>query len=589
MRDGDLPTLQDILEKDIAMTCPGAATHPSSASTSRALADIPNGHSNMVERTKLSARPMKSAKDSRKQHVPGHVRELSKLITPFRVSKSMVHKRYGLEMEHSIQALAHHLVKPEPFQEPFNPTKLSHDLFAARESVSRLYEHIRHALREGDSRAKWLNMVGMWPRVTLTALLAELRTTSEVRFGLGVKEALVTLGVAVIQYQRLLRLQDAVQKDRRQQVDDERNNPGHINWSPMEFVDWLLLEIESNIMIRPEQVDVALGTISPASRQNSVLQLLMGKGKTSCILPMVALALSNGNLFRIIVPRPLLLQSAQIMQAKLGGLLNREILHLPFSRKTPTDKTLMQTYCQLHTYIQKQNGVVLALPEHILSFKLSGLQRLCDGKVEEATMMIKAQAWLDRHARDVLDECDVSLAIRTQLIYPSGSQQTVDGHPLRWQTVQALLDLITLYLDDLTRKFPHSIEVVKRAGFPFIYFLRPDVEEYLVSQIVQKICRGQTVVLPTAEFSASSQQDIRDFISMASVDAEVTARVLGMFSQKRHLIDVVYHLRGLFVHRILLSTLKKRWNVQFGLHPTRDPIAVPYQVRIFPSECMIGY
>ena len=195
-------------------------------------------------------------------------------------------------------------------------------------------------------------------------------------------------------------------------------------------------------------------------------------------------------------------------------------------------------------------------------------------------MMIKAQTWLDRHARDVLDECDVSLAIRTQLIYPSGSQQTIDGHPLRWQTIQTLLDLVLSYLDDLVKRFPNSIEIVPRLGFPLIYFLRKDVEDYLFNQMVQKICQGQTAVLPVVDFDPSRQEDIREFISLPLVEPEVIGRIADMFESNQHLVDVVYHLRGLFVHRILLSTLKKRWNVQYGLHPTRDPIAVPYQVSL---------
>ncbi|KAH4934580.1 hypothetical protein HBI79_087720 [Parastagonospora nodorum] len=581
MRGGGLPTIQDILEKNITQMH-GLSMKPSVGPGPRILVDIPNGNANTPGRTMTSA-PPNHAKGARKQFVPDHIRELSKIIGPFRASPSLIHRRYGDELDHSIEALAKHLAKPESTQEPFNPTKLSNDLFAARESVRIIHEQLRHAFSKGDSRAKWLSMVGLWPSMSPVTLLTELRTTSGVSFGAGVKAALVNFGVAITQYQRLLRLQDATQKERRQQVDDERSNPGHTNWSPFEMADWLLLEIESNIMIRPEQVDVALGTIAPASRQNSVLQLLMGKGKTSCILPMVALVLSNENLFRVILPRPLLLQSAQIMQAKLGGILNREVIHLPFSRRTPTGKPLMQAYCQLHSYIQKQKGVVLALPEHILSFKLSGLQRLCDGKVEEATMMIKAQAWLDRHARDVLDECDVSLAIRTQLIYPSGSQQTVDGHPLRWQTIQALLSLIVTYLNDLSKRYPHSIEVVKRTGFPLIYFLRPDVENHLTDQLVQSICTGQTEILPVRAYSTSSQQDIQKFISEPLLDVDVTTRVLEMFVEDRHLVNVVYHLRGLFVHRILMSTLKKRWNVQYGLHPSRDPIAVPYQAKGVPS------
>ncbi len=38
------------------------------------------------------------------------------------------------------------------------------------------------------------------------------------------------------------------------------------------------------------------------------------------------------------------------------------------------------------------------------------------------------------------------------------------------------------------------------------------------------------------------------------------------------------------MHRILLLTLKKRWNVQYDLHPSRDPIAVPFHAKGVPSE-----
>lgn len=48
-------------------------------------------------------------------------------------------------------------------------------------------------------------------------------------------------------------------------------------------------------------------------------------------------------------------------------------------------------------------------------------------------------------------------------------------------------------------------------------------------------------------------------------------------------MKIVNLLRGLFVHRILISSLKKRWNVQYGLHPTRAPIAVPFLAKSVPS------
>ena len=76
---------------------------------------------------------------------------------------------------------------------------------------------------------------------------------------------------------------------------------------------------------------------------------------------------------------------------------------------------------------------MLPQPDHILSFKLSGLQALADNRLATAGNMISVQSWLDRYFRTVIDECDFTLAVKTQLIYPSGTQLAVDGHPYRWK------------------------------------------------------------------------------------------------------------------------------------------------------------
>lgn len=47
---------------------------------------------------------------------------------------------------------------------------------------------------------------------------------------------------------------------------------------------------------------------------------------------------------------------------------------------------------------------------------------------------------------------------------------------------------------------------------------------------------------------------------------------------------MLHLLRSLISQRVLLLCLKKRWNVQYGLHPHRAPIAVPYEAKGVPSE-----
>ncbi|KAF2707824.1 hypothetical protein K504DRAFT_410495 [Pleomassaria siparia CBS 279.74] len=578
LRGGEIPTLQELLQQKISnVGTSGSKNAPKPLST------LPNGITRTV--TDLSIQPVDTIQRSAKAFSPPpHIKELSNIISAFRCSTSSVQKRYGDELQESITQLVHHMAEPEAVQVVFNPTHLASQIFNTKAAFRGAMDRIRIDLRKRDHRATWLRYAG-WPKMTPVTLLTELRSTSHVSFGEGTKEALVDLGLKITEHQRLLRIRDAISSNKQQQLREETINTGHTNWNPLRHIDWLLLEIDSNILIRPEQVEVALATISPQSGENSVLQLLMGKGKTSTIMPMVGLELADRKqLFRIIVPRSLLLQSAQIMQTKLGGLLNRETLHIPFSRRTPTNTNTMKTYCDLHSQLQRNSGILLALPEHILSFKLSGLQRLCEGRMIEATMMIGAQNWLEKHSRDVLDESDQNLAIRTQLIYPSGSQTTVDGHPLRWQTIQSILRLIRSYLPDIQHDLPRSIEVVNRLrGYPLIYFLRQNAEEQLTTQIVREICQGQTSILPCVEVSDHVRKDLESFIASPVVKADVVSRVNELFKDRLHLMNVAYLLRGLFVHRILLSTLKKRWNVQFGLHPDRDPIAVPFLAKGVPS------
>lgn len=513
------------------------------------------------------------------------IKALREIVKNFQDSSVLTQQIYGSELDKSITSLVELNDQPSVDVPVYNSSEIETEIKQAEQNCRIMYYNIIQALDVTDRRATWLKYAGLWPDVTKLSLFAQLNSSLETSFGGCMKEALVQYGTEITALQRLLRIEDAEKQGKHQQRVNEQVNSGHDNWCPLNYTDWLLLEIDSNIMLRPEQVDVAKATISPSSGRNSVVQLLMGKGKTSCILPMVALMLANQHLLRIVVPRSLLLQSAQQIQLKLGSLLNREIIHIPFSRRTPTNESSMGKFADMHTNVRESKGVMLALPEHILSFRLSGIQRLCDSRKKEGAAMVNFQSWLDHNARDVLDECDVSLAIRTQLIYPSGSQMLVDGHPLRWQVVQNLLRLVLQHIRKLMTRFPRSIEVVHRAHgtydqgvYPLIYFLRDDIQDYLIQGLVDDIVQGRFHFLPSGEIPPRSQADIRDFISNVDVSSAVMKRLEKIYRDKQHLMKVLFHVRGLFVHRILLTTLRKRWNVQYGLHPDRVPVAVPYLV-----------
>lgn len=302
---------------------------------------------------------------------------------------------------------------------------------------------------------------------------------------------------------------------------------------------------------------------------------------------MVAAVLADKKkLLRVVVPKPLLLQTAQLLHARLGGLLGREVRHVPFSRKTSTNSETIEAFYKIHREVLKSSGVMLALPEHMLSFMLSGLQRLSDARISEAKQMVQIQSWMKKVSRDVLDECDFTLAVRTQLIYPSGSQKTVDGYPHRWETAEALLRLVEGHLWNLQSDFRQSIQVVQRpqGGFPVVFFLRKDVEDALIARLVDDICSGRTSIVLTRDCTKPELLAMKYFITDAKVGQRTAEKIAQMFPDKPAMKKNLYLLRGLLVHRILLLTLKKRWNVQYGLHPNRDPIAVPFHAKGVPSE-----
>ncbi|KAF4980380.1 hypothetical protein FZEAL_3610 [Fusarium zealandicum] len=508
-------------------------------------------------------------------------------------SKSAVRSRYASDFRGSLEAfrrLDHSMGSfKNAMQTREAPIKLK------TENVEQQFQRLQAAFNSpspacSSRRIYWLKAGGLWPIVTKATVLARLGfAASQKTFGSGMRKAIVEMGMNITKLQREIRLHDLALKKVSGRYHEEDSNEGHSNWSPEDYPDWLLLEIESNMMIRPVQIDVALATISPESGSNSVLQMNMGQGKTSCIIPMAAAALANREqLVRVIVPKALLQQTAQLLQARLGGILGRNIRHVPFSRRTPTTEKNIRAFLSIHRETLKSAGVMICQPEHNMSFMLSGRQRLLDEQPAQAGPMIKVQDWLTRVSRDILDESDYTLAVRTQLIYPSGSQMTVDGHPHRWLIVEAVLRLVDDHLVGLPYKFPNSISVILRegGGFPFVFFLRQDVEDELVRNLTADICQGAGGILPLAEqaMPTGDRVAVKDFISSTRPRPSSIERVRALCPDKPSLRQTIYLLRGLLVNRILMMTLKKRWNVEYGLHPRRDPIAVPFHAKGVPSE-----
>ncbi len=515
------------------------------------------------------------------------LRELEDIISPFVHSEVPVRRIYGEYLDHSLVALRNVGMKQSHDTLSIDQVHLTATLTSCEAAVKSRFDLICKELNRHPSFA-WLSRGGLWPNLTPVTILENLGSGSGVQLSGLLKDTTIAYGVLITIWQRLMRIEAASRIGNIAQLRELFDNEGHREWSPNDYPGWLLLEIENNILIRTDQCKVAKAMIIPESGSSSVLQMNMGQGKSSVIIPMIAAMLADKKqLFRVIVPKPLLLQMAQLLQARLGGLLGRAVKHVPFSRRSSTSKDNIMAYLDLHRESLKAQGIVLALPEHLLSFKLSGLQRLSSGAVEEAAFMMRVQSWLTSKSRDVLDECDYSLAVKTQLVYPSGAQRMVDGHPHRWKVVQAVLKLVKGTVEQLHLEFPRSIEVTAPGSsgrFPAIHFSQDRVKDALIERVTESVCRGEGGLLPINDCTNAELEAVADLLNKRRFTKEEMLKVSDLFRTRQAARQAVLILRGLLVYRILLMALTKRWNVQYGLHPRRDPVAVPYQAKGVPSE-----
>jgi hypothetical protein len=128
------------------------------------------------------------------------------------------------------------------------------------------------------------------PRLSPTFWLSQLHSDRFVHLSEAWKDTMVEYALAITSLHRARRL--LALSDRFADLIEEFSHAGHKNWKPREFPETLLLEAESGILIRAEQEDIA-SEMRNADARNIVLQLLMGGGKSSTIVPMLAAYFTN--------------------------------------------------------------------------------------------------------------------------------------------------------------------------------------------------------------------------------------------------------------------------------------------------------
>ncbi|KLU86149.1 hypothetical protein MAPG_05168 [Magnaporthiopsis poae ATCC 64411] len=506
-------------------------------------------------------------------------------------AKSDFEKRYADDLERSADALGNHLELPPIALQSLGQIQEALRIYS---SQCRSYRKALHEALEAASSAFGRHSTASLPRICAQFFLSQLAVSRWKTIPASWKPALIRYGLAhhdVLRAERLLAL---ISPSSLNDLAKEMRNTPHQNWTPEEYPFALLMEVESNITIRKVQIDIARQMIDPPDGRNSVMQLNMGEGKSTVIVPTVAAAeVANGDcLVRVIVAKAQAPQMRQMLLSKLGGLLDVRIHQLPFSRELRLDAAQVSSIARDLRACRDGGGVLLVQPEHLLSFKLMGLEFLINGKTSISRELIQTQCFLESTSRDIVDESDENFSVKFELVYTMGTQRPIDFSPDRWHLLLNVLAVVKDVAPAVVQEMPRSCAISNRNGagsFPRLRVFTQEAQNCLARAVAQRICDTGLPGLPIARQGDGSRAALFTYMTKQDLTPEEIAAVeipgarsFWSESTKRPLLL----LRGLLAGGVLGFVFSKRWRVNYGLDQGRNPptrLAVPYRAKDCPS------
>ncbi|KAH9906006.1 hypothetical protein F4778DRAFT_802433, partial [Xylariomycetidae sp. FL2044] len=504
-------------------------------------------------------------------------------------AQSTYEKSYVKSLRGSLDALARvSAVSMGPITERKDvESPLSRHLILCKERLDMEYTSIIKAITVGlETQDKhFASRLGLgsldqhWPRLSPQFFLRCLTRQRWNRIPKGWQRCIIHYGLSITAFQRAQRLLGTLHDARA--LAKELGNVGHTNCTPEDHPESLLLEIENGILIREAQEEVAYAMRSPASQKNAVMQLNMGEGKSSVIAPIVAAALADGSrLVRVLVAKPQSKQMSQMLVSKLGGLLDRRVYYMPFSRAIKIQLAETTTIQNLFRECMESGGILLAQPEHILSFKLMGIECMLTGRKKIGQALLEIQRSLQDSCRDIVDESDENFSPKFELVYTLGSQRPTEFSPDRWTCIHQVLEMIKEAASRAVREYPESLEVQSSSGhFPRIRFLRQDGQARVLTLVAQRICVNGLSGFPVARQPQSMRESIYTYLTEKVPPKEVVQRVESSEFRGFWIKNFknLLLLRGLIAEGILAFSLgQKRWR-------PKTRMAVPYQGKDMPT------
>ncbi|KAK3346903.1 hypothetical protein B0T25DRAFT_613574 [Lasiosphaeria hispida] len=488
--------------------------------------------------------------------------------------------------------------------------ELDGNLAQCRREANAIFEAIKQALKSDSLTHQLCGSAGLYPRISPLFLLERMTRAFWQQLPGKWQHCLVNYALCLSYLQRAERLVTCGPSNSKSpgllsDLQKELVNAGNHNcsdWDPIRYPETVLLEVEQGLLIRPIQYQIAAVMKDPPNKENAVMQLNMGEGKSSVIVPIVAAALADGErLVRVVVAKPQSHQMMHTLISKLSGLINRRIFYLPVSRSVQLTSNTVAIVRRIVDACKRDGGVLLMQPEHILSFKLMGIEKIWSGE-DIGQEVLELYQGFENDSRDIVDESDENFSVKFELVYTMGTQQPVDMSPDRWVLIQEIMAIVRDEARDMKAGLvPRDNsssegllfeELPESAQFPTIRVLEEAAGRQLVGRIAERVCSLGLKGFPVSRQTPNMRQAVLNYILTEDVPEKDIALVEDEDPSTRFFSEAgtkstLLLLRGLLAKGVILFVLgQKRFRVNYGLaHDRRPPtkLAVPYRAKDMPS------
>ncbi|KAL9602747.1 MAG: hypothetical protein Q9219_001590 [cf. Caloplaca sp. 3 TL-2023] len=222
--------------------------------------------------------PLSTTLQKKKPVSTGHLRSLvtDSIGAVSQTSDCMTRAKYKSDLLASLDAF-------EEYRESETPDAISPAMMEA--ALAHLDECLKHifgvfntlceALQPVEPAEYLLKAAGLWPSLRKNNLLEVVASSSCTTASSAWKKSIVSVGEAITVLQRARRLVLSAEKNDALSFFKEIENPGRVGWTAHDRPDWLLMEIENDLLIREMQARVALEMINPSNSANNLMQMNM--------------------------------------------------------------------------------------------------------------------------------------------------------------------------------------------------------------------------------------------------------------------------------------------------------------------------